>query len=61
MAAEPDDFRDTIKHWHRLTREQRAAAARRLVGRSRGGDPMTEEMVELLALLKETGKVEPRH
>ncbi len=56
MAPEPHGFRDTIEDWPRLTRAQRAALARRLVARSRGGYPVTEQMLELLTLFEGTGK-----
>ena len=59
MASEPHDFREMIRCWPRLDREQRATLVRQLVARSRGGDPVTEQMIELLALLRETGTGEP--
>lgn len=61
MAFKPHDFRDTIKHWSRMTRAQRVALVRQLVARSRGGDAVTEEMIELLALLRRTREIEPQH
>lgn len=51
MAAEPDEFHDTVEQWPRLTTPQRAAVVQRLVMRSRSGDPVTEQMVALLGLL----------
>ncbi len=60
MASEPHGPRGTVERWSRLTPEQRAAFARRLVARSREGEPVTEQMLELLALLRgQAGKVAP--
>ncbi len=53
---QPQGFREAVARWPRLTPEQRAALARRLVARSRAGDPVTGEMLQLLALLREGGK-----
>ncbi len=53
---QPNGFREAVARWPRLTQEQRAALARRLVARSREGEPVTEDMLELLALLREGGK-----
>lgn len=61
MAAEPDDFRDTVERWPRLSAQQRAAVVHRLVARSREGDPVTGEMEELLTLLRVTRKIGPGH
>ncbi len=52
---QPHGFREAAARWPRLTHEQRAALARRLVVRSRAGEPMTGEMLELLALLRGSG------
>ncbi len=46
----------TVARRPRLGWEERAALARRLVARSRGGDAVTGEMLQLLALLKQIGK-----
>ncbi len=56
LEEQPHGFREAVARWPRLTQVQRAALARRLVARSRGGAPVTEQMLEVLALLKQIGK-----
>ncbi len=56
MAPEPHGSQDTVEHWPRMTRTERAALARRLVARSREGDAVTEQMLQVLALLRQIGK-----
>ncbi len=51
----PHGFRDAVARWPRLTHEQWAALARRLVARSRVGEPVTGEMLQLRALWRESG------
>lgn len=60
MASRPGDLREAIKRWSRMSSEQRVEIVRQVVARSRSGDPVMAEMLELLALLRTGEPVAPR-